>query len=125
MATITGLAQIHISVRDLDGQVAFYRDVLGLPVIIDAGTMKFLDCGGTRLYLAAPESEEFRSNPLIYFATDDIDAMLERVRSAGAPVQSEPHVIYQHDGMDLWLAFFTDPEGNAVGLMEDRATPGT
>ena len=123
MAAITGVAQVHISVRDLARQVAFYRDVLGLPVTIDAGTMVFLDCGGTRLYLAAPESEDFRSNPIIYFATDDIDAMLESVRSAGAPVKSEPHVIYSAGGVDLWLAFIADAEDNPVGLMEERATP--
>ncbi len=120
MAAITGLAQVHISVRDLERQVAFYRDVLGLPVVIDAGAMVFLDCGGTRLYLAVPESEEFRSNPLLYFSVDDIDGVLEVVRSADGTVRADPHVIHRTGDTELWLGFIDDAEGNAVGLMQER-----
>ena len=120
MASITGVTQVHISVRDLQRQVGFYRDVLGLPVVIDAGTLVFLDAGGTRLYLSEPESEERRSNPLLYFATDDIDQMLDQVRMAGATTVGEPHVIHSTDTSDLWLAFIKDAEDNLVGLMEER-----
>src|SRR3712207_5271770 len=102
----------------LQRQVAFYRDALGLPVVIDAGSLVFLDAGGTRLYLSAPESEEQRSNPLLYFAVDDIDDMLAAVRATGAAVAGEPHVIYHSDGTDLWLAFIRDAEDNLVGFMQ-------
>lgn len=120
MVRITGVAQVHISVRDLQRQVSFYRGVLGLDVAVDAGPLVFLDAGGTRLYLSAPESEEQRSNPLLYFGVDDMDGMLERVRAADAAVAGEPHVIYSADGIDLWLAFIRDAEDNLVGLMQER-----
>ena len=121
---VLGLAQVHISVRDLQMQVGFYRDALGLPLVVDAGNAVFLDCGGTRLYFAQPESEEFRSNPLLYLGVDDIDAMVETLRGAGVTVRSDPHRIATLGGNDLWLAFFIDPEGNTVGLMEERPAAG-
>jgi glyoxylase I family protein len=34
-ATIAGLSHVSISVSDLDASLAFYRDVLGLPVFVD------------------------------------------------------------------------------------------
>ena len=122
MAQVTGVAQIHISVRDLQRMVAFYRDVLGLEVVIEAESAVFLDCGGTRLYLAVPESEEYRSNPLLYFAVDDIDGMVAAVKNKGATVRSEPHVVHRTPEYELWLAFFSDAEDHAVGLMEQRPT---
>jgi predicted enzyme related to lactoylglutathione lyase len=122
MAQVTGVAQIHISVRDLQRMVAFYRDVLGLEVVIEAESAVFLDCGGTRLYLAVPESEEYRSNPLLYFAVDDIDGMVAAVKNKGATVRSEPHVVHRTPESELWLAFISDAEDHAVGLMEQRPT---
>ena len=42
-------------------------------------------------------------------------------------ISSEPHVIFGHDddtlgpaGTDEWMAFFVDPEGTTVGLVEQR-----
>lgn len=120
MATVTGLAQVHVSVRDLGAQVAFYRDVVGLPVVIDAGTMVFLAAGDTRLYLAAPEDESLRSNPLLYLSVDDIGGMVAQLADRGVAITSQPHVIHRTDAGELWLAFFTDPEGNVVGLMQEQ-----
>jgi catechol-2,3-dioxygenase len=121
MPQVTGLAQVHVSVRDLATQVGFYRDVVGLPVLIDAGSMVFLGAGATRLYLSAPEDESLRSNPLLYLGVDDIDAFVGDLRQRDVRITAEPHVVYSVNGVDLWLAFFTDPEGNLVGLMQERA----
>ncbi|WP_432477790.1 VOC family protein [Nocardioides sp. GXQ0305] len=44
------------------------------------------------------------------------------------PVESDPHVIFAHDddtlgpeGTEEWMAFVRDPEGNLVGLVEQRS----
>ena len=57
------IGQIHVSVTDVDRSVAFYRDVLGIPFLfrVPGQPMAFFDCGGVRLYLGVPESEDFRS----------------------------------------------------------------
>ena len=59
MATpIENIGQIAIRARDLPASVAFYRDVLGLEYLFEAGTLAFFMCGDVRLMLGVPENDE-------------------------------------------------------------------
>jgi predicted enzyme related to lactoylglutathione lyase len=118
------LVQIAQHADDLQRASSFYADLLGtLPVAtFDPPGLVFFDLGGVRLLL-----EQGAPSALLYLRVDDIDATLERLRAAGVPVESEPHVIFGHDddtlgpaGTDEWMAFVTDSEGNHVGLVEHR-----
>jgi catechol 2,3-dioxygenase-like lactoylglutathione lyase family enzyme len=73
---VGALGQIHITVRDVDRAVAFYRDVLGVKFLfqVPGQPMAFLQSGDIRLYLGVPESPEFASKVLLYFIVDDLDA---------------------------------------------------
>ncbi|WIN00365.1 hypothetical protein ACTOB_004065 [Actinoplanes oblitus] len=58
---------------------------------------------------------------------EDVDAVVGRMRRAGATVVSEPHVVFTHaDGLlgpagtEEVQAFLRDTEGNLVGLVEHR-----
>ena len=56
MVTLNQIGQIAITVKDLPRAVAFYRDVLGMRHLFDAGPkLSFFDCGGVRLMLDIPE----------------------------------------------------------------------
>ena len=118
------LVQIAQHADDLSRASAFYADLLGAAPVatFDPPGLVFFDLGGVRLLLdrGAPSA-------LLYLGVDDIDATVERLRAAGVPVESEPHVIFRHDddmlgppGTDEWMAFVTDSEGNLVGLVEHR-----
>ena len=50
------LGQVHISVSDV--VVAFYRDVLGIPLMfaVPGQPMAFFASGDVRLYLGVPEA---------------------------------------------------------------------
>src|SRR4051812_48622938 len=52
---LTAIGQVAITVRQLPRAVSFYRDVLGLTFLFEAGQMAFFDCGGTRLMLSPSE----------------------------------------------------------------------
>ena len=116
------VAQIHISVTDIDRAVAFYRDVLGIPFLfqVPGQPMAFFQSGDVRLYLGAPETEEFRSHTVHYYRVDDIDAEFERLRAAGVPTKGKPHVVHRDGSTELWMAVFTDPDGHHVALMQER-----
>jgi catechol 2,3-dioxygenase-like lactoylglutathione lyase family enzyme len=116
-----GIGQIHLSVSDLARSVAFYRDVLGLTFLFDvpAQGMAFFDCGGVRLYLGAPESQEFESHPLLYYTVADVDAAHAAATARGAESISGPHVVHRTDEMELWMAFLRDPDGITLGLMAE------
>ena len=118
------LVQIAQHADDLQRASSFYADLLGAAPVatFDPPGLVFFDLGGVRLLL-----DQGAPSALLYLRVDDIDATLERLRAAGVPVESEPHVIFGHDddtlgpaGTDEWMAFVTDSEGNHVGLVEHR-----
>jgi predicted enzyme related to lactoylglutathione lyase len=117
------LGQIHVSVADIDRSVAFYRDVLGVPMLfqVPSAPMAFFASGDVRLYLGVPENERFRSKVVLYFTVDDIDA--EHVRLSGehgVAFDGAPHVVHRDDDGELWMAFLEDPDGHQIGLMQQR-----
>ena len=120
MSSIHGIGQLHVSVSDLDESLRFYRDVLGLPHLFSYPGMAFLDAGGVRLYLSAPEDERFRSRPVVYYQVDDAAEAFAEVTGRGAPQVSAPHVVHREGDTELWMAFVADPDGTPVGLMAQR-----
>jgi methylmalonyl-CoA/ethylmalonyl-CoA epimerase len=125
---ITGaLTQVSQRTEDLDRAVAFYGDVLGLPLLarFDPPGLAFFDLGGTRLLLGDADLAS-----MLYLAVDDIDATVRQLRAAGVEVEQDPHLIHTDaDGSfgardtEDWMAFIRDSEGNLVGLVE-RRPPG-
>ncbi|MFS8479975.1 MAG: VOC family protein [Micromonosporaceae bacterium] len=120
--TVGPVGQIHISVADVDRSVAFYQDVLGIPLLfrVPGAPMAFLRSGDVRLYLGVPESPEFATRVLLYFTVDDIHAEHERLVALGVPVVAGPHVVHRTGATELWMAFFRDPDGHHLALMQER-----
>jgi predicted enzyme related to lactoylglutathione lyase len=117
---LSGIGQIAINAHDVDRATAFYRDVLGLRHLFRAGQLSFFDCGGVRLMLDKPENPEFdHPSSIVYFHVTDIRAAFERIKSAGAKFDDEPHVIARMPDHDLWMTFFRDTEGNVLALMSE------
>ena len=118
------LVQIAQKAEDLQRAAAFYADLLGAgpTATYDPPGLVFFDLGGTRLLL-----DRVAPSALHYFAVDDIDATVSRLRERGVEVETDPHVIFSHEdgtlgpaGTDEWMAFVRDSEGNTVGLVEQR-----
>lgn len=121
------IGQIHVSVTDVDRAVAFYRDVLGVPFLfrVQGQPMAFFDCDGVRLYLGVPESDEFRSRGVLYFTVEDIAEAYTVLAERGVAFRDEPHLVHRAERSELWMAFFTDPDGNNLALMADVAVDRT
>ena len=120
------VGQIHISVTDLDRSVAFYRDVLELPLLfqVPGQGMAFFAAGDVRLYLGVPESPRFRTTVLVYFWVDDIESEHARLTDRGVAFDSPPHVVHRDDTAELWMSFFRDPDGHELVLMQERPPVG-
>ena len=116
------LGQVHISVRDVDRSVEFYRDVLGMDFLfrVPGQPMAFFASGDVRLYLGTPERPEFRSRCVLYFRVDDIEAEYGRLERAGVAFLDRPHVVHRDGSGELWMVFLTDPDGHQIGLMQQR-----
>ncbi|MDP6606409.1 MAG: VOC family protein [Dehalococcoidia bacterium] len=132
--TVTTIGQITQPVADLDRAIAFYRDVLGASFTarFDPPGLALFDFAGTRLMLSAiaedgDDGAELPNGSALYFTVDDVDLGIEQVRSAGVEIVAEPHMISSDDageygppGVETWMGFFHDPDGNVLALMELR-----
>ena len=121
---LSKIGQIAIGVSDIDRATAFYRDTLGMRFLFSAlPGMSFFDCGGVRLMLTLPEQgrDELKSSSVIYYTVEDVQQATETLKSRGVRFIGEPHIIHSTDTYDLWMSFFTDPDGNTLALMAEVA----
>ncbi len=56
------------------------------------------------------------TSPVAYWHVPDIEAKLAEVTSAGATIAESPRDV----GSGRLVATFTDPDGNVLGLIQDR-----
>ena len=119
---ITALRQIAITVSDVGRALEFYRDALGLTFLFSAGpNLAFLDIGGVRLMLGAPEPGfEPGASSVLYFKVADIIAAHADLSARGVPFGADPHFLAPMPDHDLWLCEFRDPDGNPLALMCER-----
>ena len=117
------IAQLLIPVEDFEKGVAFYKDVLGLPLLFTAPPqMAFFNCGGIRLLVGVlPAGETAQRGSAIYFKVPDISAVFSALKSKGVRFTSEPHLVNRTPKSEVWLAQFTDPDGNQLALMSEVA----
>jgi predicted enzyme related to lactoylglutathione lyase len=115
------IAQVLVPVRNLDDAIEFYRYTLGLPFLFTAPPqMAFFQCGSVRLLVGVPpDSAGYQQGSAVYFKVSDILAVYTDLLERGVEFQAEPHIIYRTMDTDLWLAEFTDPDGNQLALMAE------
>jgi predicted enzyme related to lactoylglutathione lyase len=118
MTSPTHVAQIAVTVADLDRARTWYRDTLGLAHLFDAPpALAFFRCGATRLMLSRPEGVEGAGNSILYYGVDDVAAAHAALEAKGVAFEEAPKVIAKVDGRDVHLAICRDSEGNLLGLI--------
>lgn len=114
------LGQVSMLTKDAAEAERWYRDVLGLRHIFTFGDLVFFDCGGTRLYIRQMRgAEEWRKSSTLYFLVPDIQFAYEELGRRGVHMLGAPHMIFKDDntGVEEWMAFFDDPDGNTHAVM--------
>jgi predicted enzyme related to lactoylglutathione lyase len=119
---LSEIGQIAITVGDVSKALPFYRDALGLTFLFSpAPTLAFLSAGSVRIMLSTPQGAgAVGSNSILYFKVAGIDAVYEAIVSRGATADHEPEFVVKMPDHELWIAFVRDPDGNLVGLMEEK-----
>jgi len=125
--TIGPLGQVSMYAVDAARAEAWYRDVLGLAHVFTFGDLVFFDCGGVRLYIHAVGAAEWRKSSVLYFLVPDIAAAHTTLSARGVHFSGAPHMIYRDDtsGVEEWMAFFDDPDGNTLAIMARVAPAAT
>ncbi len=117
---IESIGQIAVNVKDVTRAVAFYKNVIGLPLLFESNGLAFFQCGETRLLLSLPEKEEFNHpSSVLYFKTDKLSTTVMSMQEAGAEFIDEPHMVGKMGDIETWMSFFKDGEGNTHAIMSE------
>lgn len=115
---IKGVCQIGIATAKPAEIIAFYRDVLGFPVLFDAGGMTFMRAGATSLMIGAtPDAKPPSGDVILYFEPADWDAANAKLEAAGVVFSRDAMVVQRDGSREHLLRPFADPEGRPVYLL--------
>jgi predicted enzyme related to lactoylglutathione lyase len=119
---ITGVDFVSVPTRDLSASVEFYGTTLGLPIEVHIPERNFAEFDAGNLTLGVMNAEKMGmehhvSHTAIALHVDDVAAARARLRERG--------VEFSMDSIDTGvchMAFFTDPDGNAL-MLHSRYAP--
>ncbi|HXA84470.1 MAG TPA: VOC family protein [Candidatus Dormibacteraeota bacterium] len=111
---LSRIAAIMLGVRDLPQAVAFYRDKLGLEIIMQEPALALLQCGAVMLGLSlrhanpAPLAEAVE----VSFGVDNLRATHKALGEKGVIFLGEPRAVTPTD----WAVHFRDVDGHLLSL---------
>jgi predicted enzyme related to lactoylglutathione lyase len=119
---LSDIRQIAITVSDVGTALPFYRDVLGLTFLFTpAPTLAFLAAGRVRVMVTTPQGAgAVGQNSFFYFKVTAIAATHAATVARGAKSERSPQLTAKMPDHELWTAFVRDPDGNLIGLMEEK-----
>jgi predicted enzyme related to lactoylglutathione lyase len=111
-----GIKTVLHPVSDLPPAKAMYTALLGTAPQTDGPYYVGFDTGGQHLGLVPNGGPQGMTSPVAYWHVADIEAKLAEVTAAGATV----HEPVRDVGSGRLVATVTDPDGNVLGLLQDR-----
>ena len=111
-----GIKTVLHPVSDLAKAKAVYGALLGVAPQADAPYYVGFDVAGQQIGLVPNGGPQGMTSPVAYWHVPDIDAKLAEVTAAGASVHEKAHDV----GGGRLVVTFTDPDGNVLGLVQDR-----
>jgi hypothetical protein len=60
------------------------------------------------------------TNSILYFKVSRVDETYSALIARGATSERAPQLTAKMPDHELWIGFLRDPDGNPVGLMEER-----
>ena len=111
---LSRIAAIMLGVRDLPAAIGFYKDKLGLKVIMQESELALLQCGSVIVGLSprhmntAPLAEAVE----VSFGVDNLRATHNALGEKGVVFLSEPRQVTPTD----WAVHFRDVDGHLLSL---------
>jgi glyoxylase I family protein len=127
-----GFHHVSIKVTDIEASIRFYTEALGFvhkltwgegpkrTVLLDTGDGNYFEISGGRTEDASPAGHFAH----IALRTTDCDAVIAKVRAAGAEVTVEPRDVSLPSvpPTPIRIAFFKGPDGELIELFDNEAT---
>ena len=116
-----GIKTVLHPVSDLEAAKAVYTALLGVAPQADSSYYVGYDAEGQHIGLVPGGGPQGMTSPVAYWHVTDIEAKLAEVTAAGAKVKDAPRDV----GGGRLVASFTDPDGNVLGLIQDKGVPNS
>jgi predicted enzyme related to lactoylglutathione lyase len=113
------------SVNDIPQAKQFYSQTLGLDVTEANGMLSLHLAGGAEV-LAYPKGDQHApaTFTILNFRVEDIDAAVDELTRRGVVFQRYPGLEVDEKGVfrggGPFIAWFTDPAGNILSVLQDR-----
>jgi catechol 2,3-dioxygenase-like lactoylglutathione lyase family enzyme len=108
--------QVALTTRDMQRSREFYRDLLGLPLLFEAGGMMFFQLPGLRLMIGTENTAGEPGGSILYFDAPDIDRLAPALEAKGVEFLGPAQTVQRTETHDLKLRAFRDPDGNVLQL---------
>ena len=119
-----------VVVSDMTRSVAFYRDILGIPLKFESPDWTEFQTGATTLALhgggitqepsARGNGDKYAGTCSIGFNVEDVDKTYEELKAKGARFVMPPT---QREGEGIKLAVCIDPDGLPIAFAQPIAQP--
>ena len=116
-SSVQGIKTVLHPVSDIEKAQAVYTALLGVEPQTVSSFYVGYDVAGQHIGLLPGGGPQGLTSPVAYWHVDDIEAKLAEVTAAGATVKDAPNEV----GGGRVVASVTDPDGNVLGLIQDKA----
>jgi predicted enzyme related to lactoylglutathione lyase len=114
--TTQGIKTVLHPVSDVEKAKAVYTALVGIPPQTDDRYYVGFEAEGQHIGLVPGGGPQGMTSPVAYWHVADIEAKLADVTAAGATVKEPPRDV----GGGRLVATVADPDGNVLGLIQDR-----
>ena len=116
-SSVQGIKTVLHPVSDVETAKAVYIALLGVAPQADSPYYVGFDVAGQHIGLLPGGGPQGLTSPVAYWHVDDIEAKLAEVTAAGATIKDAAKEV----GGGRVVASVTDPDGNILGLIQDKA----
>ncbi|MFE4367562.1 VOC family protein [Streptomyces sp. NPDC056835] len=112
------------AVDDIEKARHFYGKTLGLKVEEEHGLLRLRLAGGAAVLVYPKPGHTPASFTILNFPVDDIDAAVDELGRRGVSFERYPGMEADAKGIfrggGPYIAWFTDPAGNILSVLQDR-----
>ncbi|MFJ1598828.1 VOC family protein [Streptomyces sp. NPDC088261] len=112
------------AVNDIEKAKRFYDETLGLETSEEHGLLTLRLAGDTRVLLYPKPHHTPATFTVLNFPVDDIDAAVDALAARGVVFERYPGMEADEKGIfrggGPYIAWFTDPAGNILSVLQDR-----
>lgn len=112
---LSRITAVMLGVRDIAQSLVFYKEKLGLQIIMQEPSLALLQCGGVMLGLSRGHvslAPQVAGATEVVFAVENVRAAHKALSAEGITFMNEPHQATPTE----WMAHFKDPDGHLLSI---------